>query len=105
MLEEFLWIIAACVGCVLGTFLCLFIGRLTELSVKSCRGYCNQGRRPCDCTGSSYSVPEKNFSDHIIGLHELARSVTDYEESLEIRKLANELAKIGNRLEEKFRNS
>jgi len=83
----------------------MILEKIFKFTAKSCIGYCNQGRLPCDCDGSHHAVQEKNFSDHIIGLHELARSVTDHEESLEIRKLANELAKIGNRLEEKISKS
>lgn len=62
----------------------------------SCTGECNQGRN-CNCG------PKKNleFSDCIIKLHELARTIKDPVESKQVRLLADELAKIGNRLHEK----
>mgnify|MGYP003353168995 CR=1 FL=1 len=41
------------------------------------------------------------ISDLIIELHNLARTIEDSEESLRVRLLADELAKIGNRLQEK----
>jgi hypothetical protein len=30
MIEQSIWIILSCVGCVVGTFLSVFVGRLTE---------------------------------------------------------------------------
>jgi hypothetical protein len=42
-----------------------------------------------------------NISDLIIEIHQLARDIKDSEESLRVRLLADELAKIGNRLQEK----
>lgn len=62
----------------------------------SCNGTCRQGRN-CTCG------PKKNleFSECIIKLHELARTIEDPVESHNVRNLANELAKIGNRLQEK----
>ena len=42
-----------------------------------------------------------NISDLIIEIHNLARTIEDSEESLRVRLLADELAKIGNRLQEK----
>ena len=61
-----------------------------------CNGNCRQGRN-CDCG------PKKNleFSDCIIKLHELARTIEDPVESNQVRMIADELAKIGNRLHEK----
>ena len=47
----------------------------------------------------------KNISDLIIELHELARTMEDFEESIKVRYLADELAKIGNRFHEKFLES
>ena len=44
---------------------------------------------------------EKNISDCIINLHDLARTIEDFDESMKVRLLADELAKIGNRLYEK----
>jgi len=68
-------------------------------SESSCNHDCNQGR---DCT-----CRPVNIGDTIIGLHDLARTIDDHEESYKVRLLADELAKIGNRLHEKnleFRN-
>jgi hypothetical protein len=59
----------------------------------SCTGYCNQGRN-CNCR-------PPDISGTIIKLHELARTIEDHEESIKVRLLADELAKIGNRLHEK----
>ena len=42
-----------------------------------------------------------NISDLIIEIHQLARDIKDSEESLRVRLLADELAKIGHRLQEK----
>jgi hypothetical protein len=39
----------------------------------------------------------ENFSDLIIRLHELARTVSDPDLSLELRQLADRLAKTGNK--------
>ena len=41
------------------------------------------------------------ISDLIIELHKLATTIENSEESLRVRLLADELAKIGNRLHEK----
>ncbi len=43
----------------------------------------------------------KSFGDLIIELHDLARGIDDSVESIRVRYLADELAKIGNRLHEK----
>ena len=43
----------------------------------------------------------KTITDLIIELHNLARTIEDPEESLRIRLLADDLAKIGNSLQEK----
>jgi hypothetical protein len=66
------------------------------VNTSSCNKPCRQGRN-CDC------IPKKNLeiSDCIIQLHALAGTIEDPVESLQIRKLADELAKIGNRLQEK----
>jgi hypothetical protein len=62
----------------------------------TCTGYCNQGRN-CNC-----KIPmDLQFSDMIIRLHYLARNIEDHEESIKVRLLADELAKIGNRLHKK----
>ena len=60
---------------------------------KSCNGDCNQGRN-CTCR-------PPDISGTIIKLHELSRTIVDHEESVKVRLLADELAKIGNRLQEK----
>ena len=44
---------------------------------------------------------QMNISDLIIEIHQLARDIKDSEESLRVRLLADELAKIGHRLQEK----
>jgi hypothetical protein len=59
----------------------------------SCNGDCNQGRN-CTCR-------PPDISGTIIKLHELSRTIEDHEESVKVRLLADELAKIGNRLHEK----
>jgi hypothetical protein len=59
----------------------------------SCTGYCNQGRN-CTCR-------PPDIGGTIIKLHELSRSIEDHEESIKVRLLADELAIIGNRLQEK----
>ncbi len=59
----------------------------------SCTGYCNQGRN-CTCR-------PPDISGTIIKLHKLSRTIEDPEESIKVRLLADELAKIGNRLHEK----
>jgi hypothetical protein len=59
----------------------------------SCNGDCNQGRN-CTCR-------PPDIGDTIIKLHDLARTIVDREESIKVRVLADELAKIGNRLHEK----
>lgn len=59
----------------------------------SCNHECNQGRN-CNCK-------PPDISGTIIRLHELARTIQDHEESIKVRLLADELAKIGNRLHEK----
>ncbi len=62
-------------------------------TTSSCNGYCNQGRN-CTCK-------PPDISGTIIRLHDLARTIKDHEESIKVRLLADELAKIGNRLQEK----
>jgi hypothetical protein len=65
-------------------------------NTSSCNSLCNQGRN-CNCNPyGSLSVGE-----YIIKLHELASNIKDSEESIKVRLLADELAKIGNRLHEK----
>jgi hypothetical protein len=41
------------------------------------------------------------ITDLIIEMHNVARDIEDPEESLRVRLMADELAKIGNRLQEK----
>jgi metal-dependent HD superfamily phosphatase/phosphodiesterase len=62
----------------------------------SCNGNCHQGRN-CNCKITT----DMRFSDTIIRMHYLASTMEDFEESLKVRLLADELAKIGNRLHEK----
>ena len=62
----------------------------------SCNDNCVQGRY-CTC----YTP---NISECIIELHRLA-SIIEAPENLEVRLIADELAKIGNRLHEKNSNS
>jgi hypothetical protein len=64
----------------------------------SCTGYCNQGRN-CTCTSK---VPDILQIDDMIGrLHYLSSSVEDNQARIDIKILADDLAKIGNRLHEK----
>ena len=63
-------------------------------NAKSCGRNCYQGRR-CTCYNTT-------VGECIIELHNLARNIEYSEESLKVRMLANELAKIGNRLREKI---
>jgi hypothetical protein len=64
----------------------------------SCTGECNQGRN-CTCKSK---VPDILQIDDMIGrLHYLSSSVEDSQSRIDIKILANELAKIGNRLHEK----
>ena len=57
-------------------------------------------------SGVSKDKDMYRISDMIIALHNLSREVSefDFEEGMKIRMLANELAKIGNRLNEKEMN-
>ena len=64
----------------------------------SCTGDCNQGRN-CTCTSK---IPDILQIDEEIGrLHYLSGSVEDSQARIDIKILANELAKIGNRIHEK----
>ena len=58
----------------------------------SCDGLCNQGRN-CNCYSPS-------IGDCIIQLHSIASSLEE-PEKMQVRLLADELAKIGNRIHEK----
>lgn len=53
------------------------------------------------CKGNCFLKKKLEFSDCIIQLHKLARTIEDPKESLKVIKLADELAQIGNRLQEK----
>lgn len=65
---------------------------------KSCTGNCNQGRN-CTCKSK---IPDILQIDEEIGrLHYLSGSVEDSQARIDIKILANELAKIGNRIHEK----
>jgi hypothetical protein len=70
--------------------------------IEGCNGSCEQGKVPCDCGkyGSQYDR-SITIGDCIIQLHTLANSIEDSEEGYKVRLLADELAKIGNRLQEK----
>ena len=72
------------------------IDKLKELfkSSKGCnRGDCNQGRN-CKCAPS--------FSEAIIEVHSLASKVSDADLSMELRKVADRLAVLGNRYHDRY---
>jgi len=66
------------------------------MNSSSCGKNCYQGRR-CTCYNPT-------VGGCIIELHKLARNIEYSEESLKVRLLADELARIGNRLQEKNSN-
>ena len=77
--------------------LCTFLKNIFKVE-NSCNGNCNQGRN-CTCNPK---VPDILQIDDMIGrLHYLSNSVEDGQSRIDIKILANELAKIGNRLHEK----
>lgn len=68
------------------------------ISENSCNHNCDQGRN-CTCKSK---VPDILQIDDMIGrLHYLSSSVEDNQSRIDIKILANELTKIGNRLHEK----
>ena len=74
----------------------ILIEKLKELfkSSKGCnRGDCYQGRN-CKC------YPK--FSEAIIDVHALASSIPDADLALEVRKVADRLAVLGNRYHDRY---
>lgn len=63
-------------------------------TTNTCTGNCNQGRN-CDCKMLS-------FSDAIIEVHSLASKVPDVDMGVELRQIADRLARLGNIYHERY---
>lgn len=64
-----------------------------NLTNAGCKVNCNQGRN-CRC------YPK--FSEAIIEVHSLASSISDADLSIEVRKVADRLAVLGNRYHDRY---